>query len=266
MEKIQGAQKGPGNKSHAKELQELLKEKQQEVKQLQTDCIRYQEKISALERTVKALEFVQTESQKDLEITKENLAQANEHRKKAESELASFKVLLDDIQSEAARVLADNLKLKKELQSNKESIKSQMKQKDEDLERRLEQVEEKHLKEKKNMQEKLDALRREKVHLEETFGEVQVTLNKKDKEVKQLQENLDSTVAQLAAFTKSMSSLQDDRDRVIDEAKKWERKFSDAIQTKEEEIRLKEENCSILKDQLRQMSIHMEELKINISR
>ncbi|XP_011923890.1 PREDICTED: golgin subfamily B member 1 isoform X6 [Cercocebus atys] len=266
LEKIQGAQKEPGNKSHAKELQELLKEKQQEVKQLQKDCIRYQEKISALERTVKALEFVQTESQKDLEITKENLAQAVEHRKKAQAELASFKVLLDDTQSEAARVLADNLKLKKELQSNKESVKSQMKQKDEDLERRLEQAEEKHLKEKKNMQEKLDALRREKVHLEETIGEIQVTLNNKDKEIQQVQENLDSTVAQLAAFTKSMSSLQDDRDRVIDEAKKWERKFSDAIQTKEEEIRLKEENCSVLKDQLRQMSIHMEELKINISR
>ncbi|XP_053420850.1 golgin subfamily B member 1 isoform X3 [Nycticebus coucang] len=266
LEKIQGVQEEPGNKSHAKELQELLKEKQQEVKQLQKDCIRYQEKISALERTVKALEFVQTESQKDLEITKEKLAQAVEHRSKAQAELANFKVLLDDTQSEAARVLADNLKLKKELQSNKESIKSQMKQKDEDLERRLEQAEEKHLKEKKNMQEKLDALHREKVQLEETFGEIQLTLNKKDKEVQQLQGNLDSTVAQLAAFTKSMSSLQDDRDRVIDEAKKWERKFGDAIQTKEEEIRLKEENCSVLKDQLKQMSIHMEELKINISR
>ncbi|XP_069331206.1 golgin subfamily B member 1 [Eulemur rufifrons] len=266
LEKIQGAQKEPSNKSHAKELQELLKEKQQEVKQLQKDCIRYQEKISALERTVKALEFVQAESQKDLEITKENLAQAVEHRNKAQAELANFKVLLDDTQSEAARVLADNLKLKKELQSNKESVKSQMKQKDEDLERRLEQAEEKHLKEKKNMQEKLDALHREKVQLEETLGEIQVTLIKKDKEVQHLQENLDCTVAQLAAFTKSMSSLQDDRDRVIDEAKKWERKFSDAIQTKEEEIRLKEENCTVLKDQLRQMSIHMEELKINISR
>ncbi|XP_012496785.1 PREDICTED: golgin subfamily B member 1 isoform X5 [Propithecus coquereli] len=266
LEKIQGAQKEPGNKSHAKELQELLKEKQQEVKQLQKDCIRYQEKISALERTVKALEFVQAESQKDLEITKENLAQAVEHRNKAQAELANFKVLLDDTQSEAARVLADNLKLKKELQSNKESVKSQLKQKDEDFERRLEQEEEKHLKEKKNMQEKLDALHGEKVQLEETFGEIQVTLNKKDKEVQHLQESLDCTVAQLAAFTKSMSSLQDDRDRVIDEAKKWERKFSDAIQIKEEEIRLKEENCSVLKDQLRQMSIHMEELKINISR
>lgn len=37
---------------------------------------------------------------------------------------------------------------------------------------------------------------------------MQVTLTKKDKEVKQLQENLDSTVAQLAAFTKSMSSCR----------------------------------------------------------
>ncbi|XP_036600808.1 golgin subfamily B member 1 isoform X2 [Trichosurus vulpecula] len=267
LEKLQSAQKGgQGSKTHTKELQELLKEKQQEVKQLQKDCIRYQEKISGLERTVKALEFVQNESQKELEMVKENLAQVEEDRKKAQEELDYCKVLLDDTQSEAARVLADSLKVKKELQSNKELVKSQMKQKDEDLERKLEQAEDKHMKEVKNMQEKLDALHREKVHLEETFGEVQVTLNKKDQEVKQLQENLNSTLAQLAAFTKSMSSLQDDRDRVIDEAKKWERKFSDAIQTKEEEIRAKEENCSVLKDHLRQMSIHMEELQINISR
>ncbi|XP_041528730.1 golgin subfamily B member 1 isoform X2 [Microtus oregoni] len=266
LEKIQGAHKGPGNKSHAKELQELLKEKQLEVKQLQRDCIRYQERISTLEKTVKALEFVQTESQKDLDVTKGNLVQAVEHRKKAQEELSSFKVLLDDTQSEAARVLADNLRLKKELQSNKEAVKSQMKQKDEDLVRRLEQAEEKHLDEKKNMQEKLDALHREKVRMEDTLAEIQVTLSQKDKAMKQLQESLDSTVAQLAAFTKSMSSLQDDRDRVIDEAKKWEQKFGDAIQTKEEEIRLKEENCMVLKDQLRQMTTRAEELKISISR
>ncbi|XP_029326466.1 golgin subfamily B member 1 isoform X3 [Mus caroli] len=266
MEKIQGAQKGPANKSHAKELQELLREKQQEVKQLQKDCIRYLERISALEKTVKALEFVHTESQKDLDVTKGNLAQAVEHRKKAQAELSSFKILLDDTQSEAARVLADNLKLKKELQANKESIKSQIKQKDEDLLRRLQQAEEKHRKEKKNMQEKLDALHREKAHVEETLAEIQVSLTRKDQEMKELQESLDSTLAQLAAFTKSMSSLQDDRDRVIDEAKKWERRFGDAIQTKEEEVRLKEENCIALKDQLRQMTIHMEELKITVSR
>ncbi|KAM6223956.1 golgin subfamily B member 1 [Rhynchocyon petersi] len=266
MEKLQDAQKGPGIKSHTKELQELLKEKQQEVQQLQKDCIRYQEKISALEKTIKALEFVQSESQKDLEVSKENLSQADERHKKTQAELASLRVLLDDTQSEAARVLADNLKLKKELQSNKELVKRQMKQKDDDLERRLEQAEENHQKEKMSMQEKLDALCEEKAQLEETFGETQLALMKKDTEVKQLQGNLHSTMAQLAAFTKSMSSLQDDRDRVMDEAKKWETKFSDAIQTKENELRLKEESCCLLKDQLRQMTIHMEELKINISR
>ncbi|XP_052014308.1 golgin subfamily B member 1 isoform X4 [Apodemus sylvaticus] len=266
MEKIQGAQKGPGNKSHAKELQELLKEKQQEVKQLQKDCIRYQERISALEKTVKALEFIHTESQKDLDTTKGNLTQAVEDHKKAQAELSSFKILLDDTQSEAARVLADNLKLKRELQANKESIKSQIKQKDDDLLRRLEQAEEKHREEMEDMEEKLDALHREKVHVEDRLEEIKVSLTRKDKEMKELQDSLDSALAQLAAFTKSMSSLQDDRDRVIDEAKKWEQRFGDAIQTKEEEVRLKEENCIVLKDQLRQMTIHMEELKITVSR
>ncbi|KAL1787607.1 golgin subfamily B member 1 isoform X4 [Sigmodon hispidus] len=266
LEKIQGAQKGPGATNHTKELQELLKGKQQEVKQMQKDCIRYQERISALERTVKALEFVQTESQKDLDVTKGNLAQAVDHHKKAQAEISSFKILLDDTQSEAARVLAENLKLKKEFQLNRETVKSQMKQKDEDLLRRLEQEEEKHRKEKKNMQDKLDSLHREKAQVEETVAEIQVTLSRKDKEIKQLQGSLDNTMAQLEAFTKSMSSLQDDRDRVIDEVKKWEWKFGDAIQTKEEEMKLKEERCVVLKDQLRQMTIHTEELKVTISR
>ena len=82
-----------------------------------------------------------------------------------------------------------------------------MKQKDEDLVRRLEQAEEKHLDEKKNMQEKLDALHGEKVRMEDTLAEIHVTLSQKDKAMKQLQESLGSTVAQLAAFAKSLSSL-----------------------------------------------------------
>ena len=141
-----------------------------------------------------------------------------------------------------------------------------MKQKDEDLVRRLEQAEETHLDEKKNMQEKLDALHGEKVRMEDSLAEIHVTLSQKDKAMKQLPESLGSTVAQLAAFTKSMSSLQDDRDSVIEEDKKWERKFGDAIQTEEEEIRLKEENCLVLKDQLQQMTTGAEEMKISIAK
>ncbi|XP_052561344.1 golgin subfamily B member 1 isoform X2 [Tympanuchus pallidicinctus] len=252
--------------THVKELQELLKQKQQEIKQLQKDCIKSQEKISSLERTVKALEFVQSESQKDLEAAKETLAKATEDTKKAQAELAHCRVVLDDTQSEAARVLAESLKIKEELRASKESSLIQMKKKDEDFERRLEREKDKHSKEMKNMEEKLAAVQREKEKMEATVRDVQGSLTTKDREAKELEGSLNKTLAQLAAFTRSMSSLQDDRDRVIDESRTWEKKFTETIQKKEEEIRLKEETCVMLKEQMKQMATQVEELQIHISR
>ncbi|XP_065605289.1 golgin subfamily B member 1 [Cyrtonyx montezumae] len=252
--------------THVKELQELLKQKQQEIKQLQKDCIKSQEKISSLERTVKALEFVQSESQKDLEAAKETLAKAAEDTKKAQAELAHCRVVLDDTQSEAARVLAESVKVKEELRANKESTLIQMKKKDEDFERRLEREKDKHSKEMKNMEEKLAALQREKDHMETSVRDVQGSLTAKDREAKELEGSLNKTLAQLAAFTKSMSSLQDDRDRVIDESRMWEKNFTETIQKKEAEIRSKEETCVMLKEQMKQMTAQVEELQVHISR
>ncbi|XP_074021744.1 golgin subfamily B member 1 isoform X2 [Numenius arquata] len=265
VEKLKCSWRGDSS-SHVKELQELLKQKQQEIKQLQKDCIKNQEKNSSLERTVKALEFVQSESQKEVEAAKETLAKAVEDTKKAQTELALCRVVLDDTQSEAARVLAESVKVKEELQANKENVKIQMKKKDEDFERRLEQEKDKHSKEIRNMEEKLAALQREKDYMETTVGDLQDSLKTKDEETKQLEGSLNKTLAQLAAFTRSMSSLQDDRDRVIDESKTWEKKFTETIQKKEEEIRSKEETCLALKDQMKQMTIHVEELQDRISR
>ncbi|XP_017694395.1 PREDICTED: golgin subfamily B member 1 [Lepidothrix coronata] len=252
--------------THVKELQELLKQKQQEIKQLQKDCIKSQEKNSSLERTVKALEFLQSETRKEVEVAKETSAKAVEDTKKAQAELALCRVVLDDTQSEAARVLAESVKVKEELQANKENIKIQMKKKDEDFERRLEQEKDKHSKEIKNMEEKLATLQREKDHVETALGDLQDSLKTKDQEAKELEGSLNKALAQLAAFTRSMSSLQDDRDRVIDESKTWEKKFTETIQKKEEEIRSKEETCVVLKDQMKQMTIRVEELQTHISR
>ncbi|NXM85762.1 GOGB1 protein, partial [Oenanthe oenanthe] len=252
--------------THIKELQELLKQKQQEIKQLQKDCIKSQEKNSSLERTVKALEFLQSETQKEVEAAKETSAKAFEDTKKAQAELALCRVVLDDTQSEAARVLAESIKVKEELQANKEKIKTQMKKKDEDFERRLEQEKDKHSKEIKNMEEKLATLQREKDLMETTLGDLQDSLKTKDQEAKQLEGSLNETLAQLAAFTRSMSSLQDDRDRVIDESKTWEKRFTETIQKKEEEIRSKEEACVVLKDQITHMTMRVEELQTQISR
>uniref|UniRef100_A0A8D0FLF1 Golgin B1 n=1 Tax=Strix occidentalis caurina TaxID=311401 RepID=A0A8D0FLF1_STROC len=264
VEKLKCSWRGDSS-THVKELQELLKQKQQEIKQLQKDCIKSQEKNSSLERTVKALEFLQSESQKEVEAAKETLAIAVEDTKKAQAELALCRVVLDDTQSEAARVLAESVRVKEELQASKDNTKIQMKKKDEEFERRLEQEKDKHSNEIKNMEEKLATLQREKDYMERTVGDLQESLKTKDQETKQLEGSLNKTLAQLAAFTRSMSSLQDDRDRVIDESKTWEKKFTETIQKKEEEIRSKEETCVMLKDQMKQMTIHVEELQTHIS-
>ncbi|NXX45557.1 GOGB1 protein, partial [Tricholaema leucomelas] len=265
VEKLKCSWRGESS-VHVKELQELLKQKQQEIKQLQKDCIECQEKNSSLERTVKALEFQQSESQKEVETAKEALAKAVEDTQKAQAELAGCRVVLDDTQSEAARVLAESVKVKEELQASKEKSKIQMKKRDEDLERRLEQEKDKHSKEVQNMEEKLAALQREKECVERTVANLQASLKTKEQEARQLEGSLNKTLAQLAAFTRSMSSLQDDRDRVIDEAKTWEKKFIEAIQKKEEEMRLKEGTCAVLKDQLKQVTLQAEELQAHISR
>ncbi|XP_032076524.1 golgin subfamily B member 1 isoform X2 [Thamnophis elegans] len=261
VEKVKSAWKEDNGRTQARELQELLKEKQQEVRQLQKDCIKSQEKISGLERTVKALEFVQTESKRELETTRKSVAEAEEKTKKVQAELASCRVLLDDTQSEAARVVAESQKVKEELQATQAQVRGQLSQKDKELSRHLEQEKAKHLKEVRNMEERLEALRRKQESAEESARDLQASLRQKDQEAKQLQGNLDRTLAQLAAFTRSMSSLQDDRDRVIDESRQWEKKFSEAIEKKEQELSAREEACATLQEQAKKMALQVEDLQ-----
>uniref|UniRef100_A0A8C7E6Q8 Golgin B1 n=1 Tax=Naja naja TaxID=35670 RepID=A0A8C7E6Q8_NAJNA len=261
VEKVKGAWKEGNGRTQTRELQELLKEKQQEVRQLQKDCIRSQEKISGLERTIKALEFVQSESKKELETTKKSMGEAEEKTKKVQAELASCRVLLDDTQSEAARVVAESLKVKEELQATRAQVRGQLSQKDKELERHVEQEKAKHLQEMRNMDERLEALRKKKEFAEESARDLQVSLRQKDQEAKQLQGDLNHTLAQLAAFTRSMSSLQDDRDRVIDESRQWEKKFSEAIEKKEQELAAREEACAALQDQAKKMALQAEDLQ-----
>ncbi|XP_067861368.1 golgin subfamily B member 1-like isoform X3 [Heptranchias perlo] len=266
-QKVKSMQRGKeGSKIHNKELQELLKEKQQEVKQLQKDCIRYQEKISDLEKTIKALEFVQQETQKSLDATRTETAAKIEDCKNAQAEVFSCKVRLDDAQSEAARILADNLKLKEDLQTNAEKARQQTRDTEEEQKRRLDLEKDEHRKQLRNVQEKVESLEREKDHAEDSINVLKDMLEKKKEETNQIQANFIENLAKLAAFTRSMSSLQNDRDRIIDESKKWEVRFNDSILKKEEEIRDKEDNCNKLKDELRQASIHSEEREIKLSR
>ncbi|KAG8576488.1 hypothetical protein GDO81_009883 [Engystomops pustulosus] len=267
VEKLKSAnQSAKGRKTESKELQELLREKQQEVRHLQKDCIQYQETISGLEREIKTLEFEHGNCEKEKLVSSNKLMKAMEDTKSAQNDLASFRVLLDDTQSEAARVLAENMKLKDEMRRITENTTAMLKKKEEDMERRLDIERDKHTKQIVNLQEKVNGLQQENERLQGTIVDFQNRILEKDQEMKDLQANLNQNIAKLAAFTRSMCSLQNDRDRVVDESKKWSEKFTDAMQKKDIEINDKEKVCMNLKNELLQITSHLEELKVEVNR
>ncbi|XP_073435425.1 golgin subfamily B member 1 isoform X3 [Dendrobates tinctorius] len=267
VEKLKSAnQSAKGRRTQSKELQELLKEKQQEVRHLQKDCIQYQETISGLERAIKALEFEYNKCEKEKLISNNKIIKAMEEANKARDDLTSFRVLLDDTQSEAARVLAENLKLKDEMRTIAENTTVLLKMKEEDMEKRLHTERDKHVKQVSNLQEKINVLQQEKEHLEGAIVNLQGQIREKHQEMKDLQGELNQNIAKLAAFTRSMCSLQNDRDRVIAESKKWSEKLTDAMHKKDIEINDKEKVCVDLKNELLHITTQVEELKAEVTR
>ncbi|XP_067902671.1 golgin subfamily B member 1-like isoform X2 [Heterodontus francisci] len=261
-EKLRSAQRGKTrSKGETKELQELLKEKQQEINQLQKDCIKYQELILDLERASKTSESACEEMRIKLESVTTKASESEEQVKLIQEELVSYKVLLRDTRRETDGVRAQCLGLTEELQKREEKTKAQITEKEKELLMILDQQKTIHQKEIVNYQEQLDLLERDKDRVVAELLELQAELNGRDLLVKKLQGELNSNLAKLAAFTKCMSSLQDDRDRVIEESKKWETRFQDTIQSKENQVQAKEEMLQKRHEEIKLKSFDLQELQ-----
>uniref|UniRef100_H2ZZX5 DH domain-containing protein n=1 Tax=Latimeria chalumnae TaxID=7897 RepID=H2ZZX5_LATCH len=261
-EKLRSSQRGKdGSKTKTRELQELLKEKQQEINQLQKDCIKYQELILDLERSVKISCSEQDKLKNEINSMTEKVSKSDKEKGNLEKELSAFKGLLDDVRSEANGLAAENKNFMNEIQKKEERTQLQMKEKDKSIELILNKQKALHTQELLNSQERFNVLEREKNRVEEEMIKLQAQVYNRDLQNKKLHESLNANLAKLAAFSQSMSSLQDDRDRVIDEAKKWEANFKDAIQTKENKIQEKHQLLQQLKEEIKLKGIQLEELQ-----
>ncbi|XP_072322860.1 uncharacterized protein [Scyliorhinus torazame] len=261
-EKLRSARRGKSrSKGETKELQELLKEKQQEINQLQKDCIKYQELILDLERAVKTSESAREEMRNKLESATKKASCSEEQVRRVQEELVSCKVLLRNTRNEAGGVHAQCLGLMEELQKKEEKTKAQITEKEKELLLILDQQKTIHQKEIVSYQDKLDFLEHDKDRVVAELLEVQAELNGRDLLMKKLQGELNNNLANLAAFTKCMSSLQDDRDRIIEESKTWETRFQDTIQNKENQVQAKEEMLQKLHEEIKQKSFNLQALQ-----
>ncbi|XP_041315112.1 golgin subfamily B member 1-like isoform X3 [Pyrgilauda ruficollis] len=265
-EKVKSAQRdNNGTKNKTKELQELLKEKQHEINQLQKDSIKFQELILDLERSVKLSQSKNEKLEKDLSNASEKLAESNDEILHLKGELTAQMNLLDQSKRELDRLKDENLNWRKELQKKGDKLQLQKRGYERELEFHLQQLKLLHKSEISNLEERHGALEREK---DRAMGEVQglqEEVSTKDSQNKQLQAELNAALARLAAFTKCMSSLQDDRDRVITEMKTWETQFKEAIQNKEKQLEDSNKRIAALQDELKDKMTQIQELNVRYS-
>lgn len=103
--KLKTVQRGKdGSKNMNKELQELLKEKHQEINQLQQNCIRYQEVILELESSSKSSQAVAEELKRELKKSSEEQAALQQNCSRAEAELSVQRNLLQQAKDKLLRV------------------------------------------------------------------------------------------------------------------------------------------------------------------
>ncbi|KAJ7422617.1 golgin subfamily B member 1 isoform X1 [Willisornis vidua] len=265
-EKVKSAQRdNNGTKNKTKELQELLKEKQQEISYLQNDSIKFQELILDLERSMKLSQSKCEKLEKDLCNASEKVVKANEETYHLQGKLSAQMDLLDQARSEVERLKGESLNWRKELKKKEEELQLQKREYERQLEFHLQQLKLLHKREFSNLKEQHRALEREKALAVSEIEGLQKEISTKDSQNKQLQGDLNAALARLAAFTKCMSSLQDDRDRVISEMKTWELQFKEAIQNKERQIEESNKRIVALQEELKDKTTQIQELNIKCS-
>ncbi|KAG8125922.1 hypothetical protein E2320_021130 [Naja naja] len=195
-----------------RELQELLKEKQQEINQLQTDSIKYQVIILDLEKSLKLSQTRNEKTEKDLSNVEEKLTKSNEELQNLAEKLSLQKILLDEANAEIEKLAIENLNSKKELKKKEKQILVQKRQYENQVEHGLQKLKTTCPKEWTKLEEKFHILQQEK---EEILGEhrTQKEADIRDSQNKNLQNELNDDLVRLAAFPYSVPR---DRDIVIE--------------------------------------------------
>ncbi|CAL9682858.1 unnamed protein product [Knipowitschia caucasica] len=246
-----------GSQSRSRQLEELLREKQLEVRQLQKDTIQYQERISELGREAKAQQITHDELLKKHQQAQLELSKTVEDFKRAEIELSDCKSQLNSANEQLREALADKAAVEKKALQKEGSLKAE-------AEETLDSVRFRLGAELKEMELRLEESFREREKEEEATAEAREQAEAVEKRAQGIQTQLDESLARLAAFSRCMSSLQNDRDRILDEARQWENRFNSALQGKEAEVREAETRVKVLTEQLQKEIALKEDLQISI--
>ncbi|MGH0134439.1 UNVERIFIED_CONTAM: hypothetical protein FKN15_026924 [Acipenser sinensis] len=236
-EKLRAAQRGnEGSKSVTKELQELLREKHQEINQMQKDCIQYQELILDLERSVKLSQSERDAIEKELKNVNEKVPKLVDKIGNLCKEITSYKDLLREARKQLERVQSENAWLKEELVQKEAQAELQKMDRKKEMEQVNEQQKALYKNELMKTEERINILQREKERKREEVLQLKIKIESRDLLTKKLEKEANTNLAKLAAFSHTISSLQNNGDSVADETNQWELRFQEVIEDKEKQL------------------------------
>lgn len=207
----------------------------------------------------KALQLGRDEFQSKLEASQLEVSRTAQELRGVEAELTSCRSRLEEAQTQVRQSSEEKTALEKSIQLREAALK-------EEAEQTLDSVRFRLGAELKDMELRLEDAYNERDREEDAAAEAREAAKRAEVQAQKTQARLNESLAQLAAFSRCMSSLQDDRDRVLDETKQWEARFNGALQGKEAELREAEIQVKELAEQLQKESALKEELQQTVGR
>ncbi|XP_074513408.1 uncharacterized protein LOC141781492 isoform X3 [Sebastes fasciatus] len=194
-EKLKTVQRGSeGSKNVKKELRELLREKHQEINQLQQNCIKYQEVILDLESALKSSRSAGEHSEKELKKSSEKMSALEERGKGVEAELTTHKNLLQQASERIQSVESERDQLALDLSQERKTVLEETKSPQNTDEKQF------YLENQFMLQQQIDELKELKDKESQKVTELRQHLDSQDLQINTLKRSAVTNEAKLSAL------------------------------------------------------------------
>ncbi|XP_054626099.1 golgin subfamily B member 1 isoform X2 [Dunckerocampus dactyliophorus] len=195
-EKLKTMQRGrDGSKSVSKELQELLKEKHQEINYLQQNCIKYQEHVLHLESALKTSESACENLENDWKKLSEKMFAVEEKNKHLEADLTTSEAHLQEAKEKMEKLECQRNHLKLAL----ENVKSEKTKVKEDSEKHVNSFSGNEV----MLQKQIDDLQDSNNHESQTVAELKQQIDSQHLKINTLKRALETNEVKLDALSSS---------------------------------------------------------------
>ncbi|KAG7257373.1 LOW QUALITY PROTEIN: hypothetical protein CRUP_019852, partial [Coryphaenoides rupestris] len=222
------------------------------------------ERLAELQREVERLERERAELEAQAQSEMDRAARLEEDKRQAQRERAEAEAEVGK-QRELEQQLRSAQRVREGSQNRTRQLEELLREKQLEM-RQLQNDSIKLGAELKEIELRLEEAYRERDKEEEATLEAREVAAGAKRQAQEMQARLDESLARLAAFSRCMSSLQDDRDRVLDEVRQWETRFSNTLQGKESEVRQGETRAKDLSEQLQKEISLKEALQASVER